>query len=245
MLLSVISLLLIGCAGHPPGLDSPRQLTDAEKTRAIEIALGTPEAQRQLASETEYSTEADWLAVVWSGSRWSAYYQIDAEWETDPNLEIVPDSAVFYPNVLIKFEGTASSKVMVAVDLAEGKAVLVHEYPANKGPAVPAKPVPVSYEISPAPIHDVQINIAESYPPQVLVHIQGGLRDGCTTFHDLIWERDGNTVTITVTTRHPQDTACPAVYNYFEKNVNLSTDFVIGQEYTVHVNDVTETFVMQ
>ncbi len=34
-----------------------------------------------------------------------------------------------------------------------------------------------------APIHEVRINIAESFPPQISVYIKGGLADGCTTFN--------------------------------------------------------------
>ena len=34
-------------------------------------------------------------------------------------------------------------------------------------------------EIRLAPIDEVQINIAESFPPQVFVHIIGGLADSC------------------------------------------------------------------
>ena len=96
-LLSLIVVLFAGCAGHPKGLDGPRQLTDSEKGKAIEIALGTPEAQRQLETKPHYTTEINWLAVTWNGSKWSAYYHVNSEWETDPTLKNVPDSAVFYP----------------------------------------------------------------------------------------------------------------------------------------------------
>ena len=100
-------------------------------------------------------------------------------------------------------------------------------------------------EIRPAPIHEVRVNIAESYPPQVFVYIKGGLADSCTTFHELKTERSGNTVNIEVTTKRPRDAICAQVYGFFEKNVNLGTDFTSGETYVVNVNDETTSFVMQ
>ena len=100
-------------------------------------------------------------------------------------------------------------------------------------------------EIRPAPIHEVRVAIAESYPPQVMVYIQGGLSDGCTTFHELKTERTGNTVNITVTTQRPRDAVCTQVYGYFEQNVNLGSDFIAGETYTIKVNDKTTSFVME
>ena len=100
-------------------------------------------------------------------------------------------------------------------------------------------------EIRPAPIHEVRVAIAESYPPQVIVFIKGGLTDGCTTFHELKTEHSGNAVNITVTTQRPKGAVCTQVYGYFERNVNLGSDFTSGQTYTVKVNDKTTSFVMQ
>lgn len=99
-------------------------------------------------------------------------------------------------------------------------------------------------EIRLAPIHEVRIIIAESHPGQVVVYIQGGLTDGCTTFHTVKVERAGNMVNITVTTQRPRDAICTQVYGYFEQNVNLGSDFVSGQTYIIKVNDRTTSFVM-
>lgn len=100
-------------------------------------------------------------------------------------------------------------------------------------------------EIKLAPIHEVRVNIAESYPPQVFVYIQGGLSDGCTTFHEIAQDRDGNVITMKVTTQRPRDKVCTQAYGYFGKNVNLGTDFISGENYNIRVNDKMETFVMQ
>ncbi len=99
-------------------------------------------------------------------------------------------------------------------------------------------------EIRLAPIHEVRVSIAESYPPQVFVYVKGGLADSCTTFHELKTERSGNTITMTVTTERPKDAICAQVYTFFERNVNLGADFTSGETYTVKVNDKTTSFVM-
>jgi len=98
-------------------------------------------------------------------------------------------------------------------------------------------------EIKPAPIHEIQVSIAESFPEQIFVYIKGGLAGSCTRFHDLSTERAGNTIIIEVTTERPRDAICAQVYSYFEKNINLGTDFTSGQTYTVDLNGITETFV--
>jgi len=99
--------------------------------------------------------------------------------------------------------------------------------------------------IKSAPIHDVAVNIAESFPPQVIVSIQAGLGSGCTEFHDLLVTRDGKTITIELTTQSPKQAACTAIYGYFEKNENLGSDFVSGETYTIDVNGMITNFVMQ
>ena len=98
-------------------------------------------------------------------------------------------------------------------------------------------------EISLAPIHEVEVLFMESYPVQVGVHIQGGFRDGCTTFHDAVVTREEDTINIEVTVQKPKDAVCPAVYTYFEENLNLGSNFASGTTYTLTVNDYASTFV--
>ena len=100
-------------------------------------------------------------------------------------------------------------------------------------------------EIRPAPIHEVQVNIAESFPPQVFVYIKGKLADGCTTFHELTVERSNNTINIRVTTQRPKGIVCAQVHSFFEKNIGLGSDFTSGETYIVNVNGKTTSFVMQ
>ncbi len=99
-------------------------------------------------------------------------------------------------------------------------------------------------EINLAPIHEVDVRFMESFPVQVGVYIKGGLSDGCTTFHDAVVTRSGNTINIEVTTQHPKDKICTAVYTFFEKNLNIGSDFTAGTTYILKVNDYTTTFKM-
>ena len=138
MAVTLASIVLAGCAGPPKGLDSPRELTDKEKQTVIEVALNTPEAQKWLEQGIQYTTDMNWLAIVWDGKQWTGYYHIDTHWQTDPNLKNVPEAAVFYPYLLLKFMAPADRQIAIAVDLDREEPVLVHEYPSQKGPGQPS-----------------------------------------------------------------------------------------------------------
>jgi hypothetical protein len=90
-------------------------------------------------------------------------------------------------------------------------------------------------EISPAPIHEVKVSLLKSNPPQI----------GCAAFNNIEITREGSVVNIRVTTRHPTDKACPAIYTYFEKDINLGSGFNFFTTYTLNVNDYTTTFSYQ
>ncbi len=100
----------------------------------------------------------------------------------------------------------------------------------------------IHVEIKLAPIDEVRVYIMESHPPQIGVYIKGGLSDGCTTFHNIEITREGNTVNIKVTVQRPIGAQCPAIYTWFEKNINLGTDFAFGAVYILKVNDYQTTF---
>jgi inhibitor of cysteine peptidase len=113
------------------------------------------------------------------------------------------------------------------------------------GAAAGCKAGVIDIVIRDAPIHEVRINIAESFPPQVFVYIKGGLSDDCTTFNGITVIRQGNTIDIQVTTARPRDAICTQVHGFFEKTVGLGSDFNSGESYIVNVNDFTETFFIQ
>lgn len=97
-------------------------------------------------------------------------------------------------------------------------------------------------EISLAPIHVVKAYILESFPPQVKVFIKGGLGDSCTTYRDAAITREGTSINIEVTTQRPRDAVCAQVYTFFERTLDLGSDFATGVTYDLKVNDYVTTF---
>jgi hypothetical protein len=100
----------------------------------------------------------------------------------------------------------------------------------------------IDVEIKLAPIDEVRVYTMKSNPSQIGVYIKGGLSDGCTTFHDIETTRESSTINIRVTVQRPRGVDCPAIYTWFEKDVNLGTDFTFGTTYTLNVNDYSTTF---
>jgi hypothetical protein len=69
-------------------------------------------------------------------------------------------------------------------------------------------------EIKLAPIEEVRVNIAESFPVQIFLYIRGGLADACTTLHEVKTERNGNVIDIQVTTQRPRDAICAGLQHF-------------------------------
>ena len=109
--------------------------------------------------------------------------------------------------------------------------------------AVEAQTESKDLEIKQATIEEVSISIAESCPEQIIVNIKGGLEDSCTILHEIvILHCSEDTINISVTTERPKDAIGAQVYSFFNKSVNLGSDFTSGNTYTVDVNGVTATF---
>jgi hypothetical protein len=98
-----------------------------------------------------------------------------------------------------------------------------------------------------APIESVSILVLEIFPPQYQVQIAYGLPNSCTTPGSADLDRDGNTITVTVTMQAPADDGlvCAQVYRTVDITVGLGSDFEPGETYKVVVNDVTKTFIAQ
>ncbi|MDA1349416.1 MAG: hypothetical protein O3A47_11225 [Chloroflexi bacterium] len=98
-----------------------------------------------------------------------------------------------------------------------------------------------------APIDGVDIEVAESAPPQYFLVVQSGLPNGCARFDGYTVERQGATVVVRVTNLVPEDknVMCTMVYGTVVTRVPLGSDFEPGRHYTVQVNDVTHPLVAQ
>jgi len=103
---------------------------------------------------------------------------------------------------------------------------------------------PPASQIEPAPIDAVKVAVTVTEPKDVIVYIKGGLKNTCTTFESIDTRRAGSTITITVNVKTLTDQLCGQVYTFFERSVDLGSDFVSGQTYTVNVNGTATTFTM-
>ena len=67
----------------PEGMESPRELTDSEKAKVIEIALNDPEVSEWLEKESESKIRGPgWYAIIWRNQEiieWRAFSYYDVE----------------------------------------------------------------------------------------------------------------------------------------------------------------------
>ena len=102
--------------------------------------------------------------------------------------------------------------------------------------------------IYPALILGIEIWADESLPPQYFVHVLSEEPSTCDQFDSYNVTRAGNTTIIVDIFNRRCCTGCPDPdemydYNYARHTIPLGSDFIPGGNYTVAVNNVTETFV--
>lgn len=90
-------------------------------------------------------------------------------------------------------------------------------------------------------VESVEPRVAESYPVQVFVNVKGTLQDGCTSLGTTTQQRQGSTITVTITTNRTQAEACTLIAQLVDENIRLEGEFPSGT-YTVVVNGVQATF---
>ncbi len=108
---------------------------------------------------------------------------------------------------------------------------------SDPGPSNSGGPVPPEDRRQPARITNVDFQVLESWPMQVIVEVSGELPDPC---HELWWEVavDGNTYDVEVWSVSPppdSDLVCAMMIQTFVENVPLGGGFV-AEDYTVIVN---------
>ncbi|MCZ6676550.1 MAG: hypothetical protein O7E52_04795 [Candidatus Poribacteria bacterium] len=97
--------------------------------------------------------------------------------------------------------------------------------------------------IADLPVTDVVVEILESFPVQIVVVVNGFLRDGCTTLNETTERREGNTIHIHITTKRPRDAVCTLAIEEIQERIPLGT-FPPGS-YKVIVNGVEKDFRVQ
>lgn len=89
----------------------------------------------------------------------------------------------------------------------------------------------------PVQIDTVTATILESSPVRLQVRLQGYLGDGCTSLGEIAQERDGNTVSITVTGVHSGAEVCTTIAQILDETLTFDGPFAPG-EVVVQVNGV-------
>jgi len=92
-----------------------------------------------LEQQEVYTAEVDWIAIEWDGLRATGWRVLDYDVVAEGVPEFVPESAIIYPRVFLRFGDPVQQQVMVAVDLEAEEAVLV-EGPYPPGGPLPPKP---------------------------------------------------------------------------------------------------------
>lgn len=88
-----------------------------------------------------------------------------------------------------------------------------------------------------ADITSVEINIAESYPPQIILYIKGIIKDNCTEFYRAAGSQNGLEVDVTVGLMRDKKEGCESINSSFEHYLNLGSGFISGEIYDIKVND--------
>lgn len=92
-------------------------------------------------------------------------------------------------------------------------------------------------------ISSIEVLILESFPYQINLHVTGNLQDGCSVLHDATQKREGNTVTVSITSERPKDAFCTLNAPPYDEVISLEGGFLPG-DYTVLVNSVRENFTL-
>ncbi len=93
-----------------------------------------------------------------------------------------------------------------------------------------------------AGVESTEIMVLESFPVQIHVIAKGYLPDGCTEIDRAEAKRDGNTFTVTITTKRPKDMMCTQAIVPYEKVVPLDVYGLKAGTYDVNVNSVIDSF---
>ena len=95
-----------------------------------------------------------------------------------------------------------------------------------------------------AMVDDIDVLILESFPVQVNVVVRGNLPDGCTYLDEFDVERDGSTFNMIIWTMRDPDAMCTMALVPFEETIPLDVIGLEAGEYTVVVQEQSETFTL-
>lgn len=151
----------------PAGLlHGPRILSEDEKDLAERIALNSLELKGYLEKNGTFETELEWLARLCDKSGSCTGWQIDYNWEDDARFKAVPEDAVWYPAVVVRFSGSNNS-IVVAVDMEKENVVYIQGPPDLTDVTAPVAGIPnITGWIS-----DIQATSGNDTAGQILVEL--------------------------------------------------------------------------
>lgn len=121
----------------------------------------------------------------------------------------------------------------------------VRTVPADM-PVQPVTPTPLTVipgendepmMIMPLVIEQVEVQVLESFPMQLVVNVSGYQQDGCEYPITVTQQNDGSTITIAIERMLPLAVMCPAVIIPYENSIAIEGGFE-GGTYTIDVNGV-------
>lgn len=98
-----------------------------------------------------------------------------------------------------------------------------------------------------APVASVALQIAESFPVQIIAVVDGELPDGCTTINRITQSRDvdARRLRVDVSTARPEGMICTQALVAYEEHVQLEVLGLPAGTYTVDANGTVATFVLE
>jgi hypothetical protein len=159
------------CIHFKPGtpsepLQRPRELTAEEEDRVFQIALDSSEVETLMEDGDSFTTDLRWVAML-SDKLMSGFWQIDYDWQADDEFKSVPEQAVWYPGVLIRFGEPEKWQALVAIDLESERAIFVQQNPYRSGPATPHEEPDIVGQIT-----DTQISSSNDTSGRILVELE-------------------------------------------------------------------------
>jgi inhibitor of cysteine peptidase len=91
------------------------------------------------------------------------------------------------------------------------------------------------------PIEAVDVVVLESFPYQLRAQVRGYLPDGCTRLDQVKQGREGNVITVTITTLRERDAVCILRIEIVERTIPLEGTYLPG-DYVLRVNGVERAF---
>ena len=90
----------------------------------------------------------------------------------------------------------------------------------------------------------LHLSILDSFPVQVHANVSLQLADACTRLGRVTQSRNGNRISVRISTERPANAQCALIIVEIDEVVPLEVVGLPAGEYTVDVNGVTETFTL-